>query len=340
VGPLDQASREPGGRPRLGFLGVGWIGRARMEAIAKAGLADVVVVADADANAATEAAGEVGAAVVDPGRILFHEGLDGLVIATPSALHADQAIAAFDAGLSVFCQKPLARDSAETVAVVAAAARANRLLGVDLSYRHLEGTRRMLEVVSSGEIGDVYAADVTFHNAYGPDKRWFTDRSLSGGGCLIDLGTHLVDLVHLMLPGQRLHVVAADMFARGQRIDPAAGPVEDHAVATLRSSAGASVRLACSWFTHAGRDALIEATFHGTDGSVQLNNVDGSFYDFESWLCRGTKRERLSAPPDSWGGRAAVAWTRQLGLPEHEREPQALDEFVALAEVIDEIYGR
>ena len=74
--------------------------------------------------------------------------LDGIVIATPSALHAEQAIRALDAGMAVFCQKPLGRDAAETAAVVEAAQRADRLLGVDLSYRFTRGMAAIAAVVA------------------------------------------------------------------------------------------------------------------------------------------------------------------------------------------------
>ena len=130
--------------PKLGFLGVGWIGRHRMQAIAASGLAEIVAVADAAPAAAKDAADEVGASAVDPVALLGGDlGLDGVVIATPSALHAAQAVAALERGFAVFCQKPLGRTAPETAAVVEAARAADRLLGVDLSYRHVEGVRRM-----------------------------------------------------------------------------------------------------------------------------------------------------------------------------------------------------
>jgi predicted dehydrogenase len=143
---------------RLGFLGVGWIGRDRMRALVASGLAEAALVADASPAVAEEVAAEVGAQVVAPDELL-RAGLDGVVIATPSALHAQQSIAALDAGSAVFCQKPLGRDAAETAAVVDAARRNDRLLGVDLSYRHLAATEALRGVLSTGELGEVYAAE-------------------------------------------------------------------------------------------------------------------------------------------------------------------------------------
>src|SRR5207253_10679306 len=80
---------------------------------------------------------------------------DGVVIATPSALHARQCIAAFEAGAAVFCQKPLGRNAIEVAAVLDAARRADRSLGVDLSYRHTAAMQAIRERVRAGELGRI-----------------------------------------------------------------------------------------------------------------------------------------------------------------------------------------
>jgi predicted dehydrogenase len=291
-------------RPRLGFLGVGWIGRDRMEAISRSGAAEVAAICD-PALAGSVAFEE-----------LLERELDGIVIATPSALHAEQATAAIERGFAVFCQKPLARTAAEARRVVDAARAADVLLGVDLSYRHAEAFR----VALAEDVGELVAADLVFHNAYGPDKPWFYDPALAGGGCVIDLGIHLVDLA-LAVAGP-IERVEARLHG---------SPVETHAVAQLDA-----VRIACSWNLHAGADAVIEASFYGTDGAVSVTNVDGSFSDFRCERFHGTARETLVEPPDAWGGRAAVAWAERLAAgagfdPDAER-------LVALHETIDRIY--
>src|SRR3954453_6671205 len=167
-------------RPRIGFAGLGWIGRHRMNALTGSGVADAEMLCDP----------------AMPETSSFHELLasdvDGIVIATPNALHARQAIAALERGKAVFCQKPLGRDAKETASIVDAARANDRLLGVDPSYRHAAAMRAVRDAVR--ELGKIFAAELTFHNAYGPDKSWFYDRDLSGGGCVLDLGVHLVDL--------------------------------------------------------------------------------------------------------------------------------------------------
>ncbi len=114
--------------------------------------------------------------------------------------------------------------------------------------------------------------------------------------------------------------------------------MEDYAVATIELEGGATVRLACSWRVHAGVDAVIEAAFYGTHGAVALTNVGGSFYDFRALRHTGTTSTVLVEPPDAWGGRAAVEWTRRLAAG--ERFDATADELVATAAVLDRVYGR
>jgi predicted dehydrogenase len=325
--------------PRLGFLGVGWIGRHRLEAIVRSGAACAAAVADVVLESATTAArcapGAVALRSMDE---LLEADLDGIVIATPSALHAEQAIAALERGVAVFCQKPLGRTAAETRRVVDAARRVNRLLGLDLSYRCTVGMQQIRELVGAEELGVVYAADLVFHNAYGPDKAWFRDPTLSGGGCVIDLGIHLVDLALWTLGFPRVTSVTSRLFARGEPLPSAASVVEDYAEVRLDLDTGAAVRLACSWNLPAGRDAAIEAAFYGTRGGAALRNVNGSFNDFVAVRYRGTSCERLAEPPDDWGGRAAIAWARRLATG-GDYEP-GVEQLVDVAAVLDAIYGR
>jgi predicted dehydrogenase len=318
-------------RPRVGFLGVGWIGQARMRALLDARLVEPAGVADVDPELRARAAGDLPA--VETLDELLELGLDGLVIATPSALHAEQARAALERGVAVFCQKPLGRDAGEARAVVDAARRADRLLGVDLSYRHT----RAVEALRAAwpELGHVHAVDLVFHNAYGPDKPWFTDPALSGGGCLIDLGTHLVDLALWLTGAERISVQAAALRRRGR--PPAAGEVEDFALVQLELEGDVTARVACSWFLPAGRDCVIECTAYGSDGAATVRNVGGSFYDLEALRLRGTTSEVLVRPPDDWGGRAVSAWAGRLA--EDRGFDPAAEEHVRVAGVLDAIYG-
>ncbi|MFN3513527.1 MAG: Gfo/Idh/MocA family protein [Phenylobacterium sp.] len=331
--PAPRALTRP---PRLGFAGVGWIGRHRMQAMLETGLVEAAAVLDPSPDMAAEALKLApGAARADDFEGLLAMDLDGVVIATPSALHADQAIQALRRGAAVFCQKPLGRDAAEAGAAVAAARTTDRLLCVDFSYRFTEAMRAVRGRIGDGELGRVHAVDLVFHNAYGPDKPWFYDPGLSGGGCLMDLGVHLVDLALWTLGFPEVERIDADLFAGGRPLT--AGAVEDYAAATLRLSSGAVVRIACSWRLPAGCEAVISAAFYGERGGAAMRNVGGSFYDFTAELYRGCETQVLTSPPDAWGGRAAADWAQRLARgarfdPEAER-------FVAVSQVLDRIYA-
>jgi predicted dehydrogenase len=237
----------------------------------------------------------------------------------------------------VFCQKPLGRSAAETRSVVAAARGANCLLGVDLSYRHTAAIREIRDVLRSGSLGRVFAVDLVFHNAYGPDAAWFYDRALAGGGCVIDLGIHLVDLALWLLEFPAVEAVESRLFASGEVLANGDPRVEDYAAVQLRLAGGITVQLACSWRLSAGCDAVIRAAFYGTGGGAAMTNVDGSFYDFVAERYRGTGRERLASPPDAWGGRAAIDWVEQLaGDTGFADEAERL---IDVADVLDRIYG-
>ncbi len=324
--------------PRLGFLGVGWIGRHRLEAIAADGCGEIAAIADASPEMRDAAARHAPEArLVDGLEDLLALDLDGVVIATPSALHAEQSIACLDAGLAVFCQKPLGRSGAETARVVRAARAADRLLAVDLSYREVAAFAAVRELVRDGELGDVYAAELEFHNAYGPDKPWFYDRALSGGGCVMDLGVHLVDAVLHALDFPRVRGVTSRLFASGRPLARGDAAIEDFACAELDLDGGAIARLSCSWRLHAGRDAAIAMRLYGTRGGAAVTNVAGSFYDFRAERFEGTRAKVLVEPPDAWGGRAACAFTRRLrDAPTFDAQAERLCE---LASVVDRIYG-
>ena len=326
-------------RPRVGFLGVGWIGRHRMEAMLATGEVEAVAVADPSPGMAAQAlALTPGAARVEDLDALLALDLDGLVIATPSALHAAQATRALEHGVAVFCQKPLGRTAAETRAAVEAARAADRLLAVDLSYRFTAAAQAVRDQVRSGALGRVSVVDLVFHNAYGPDKPWFYDRAQSGGGCLLDLGVHLIDLALWTLDFPRATQVSATLMAGGRPLAGRADAVEDFAACSFATAQGALVRLACSWNLPAGRDAVISAAFYGETRGAALRNVEGSFYDLAAELFDGPQRQILASPPDAWGGRAAADWARRLAAG--ERFDRAAERLVDTAAVLDRLYGR
>jgi predicted dehydrogenase len=336
--PQAKSEPSPGSRerhPRLAFVGVGWIGRSRMEALVRSGSGDVAAIVDPLPQMASDARLLAPqAAVFTSIEDALHQGYDGIVIATPSALHAEQAVRAMEAGHAVFCQKPLGRNHQETARVIDTAKRNDVLLGVDFSYRYLDAIAAMRPHIA--EIGDIYAVNAVFHNAYGPDKAWFYDASLSGGGCLMDLGIHLVDMVLWLLEYPSITAVNGSLLRKGLPVRDR-DDVEDYASALLTLDNRTNVSLACSWGLPLGCDAFIEVSLFGTEGGVSLRNVNGSFYDFAAHRYRGTRCELLHQPPDDWGGKALVAWADELARD--NRYSPAMDSVVQVASVIDAIYS-
>jgi predicted dehydrogenase len=338
---LEPVRRAPAAlsRPRVGFLGVGWIGRNRMEAMLADGAIEAVAVADASAEMAEAAlALAPGAARARDLDDLLAMDLDGLVIATPSGFWQNTATPFRSARSVCSACRPLGRTTNEVRTVVDAARAADRLLAVDLSYRFTEAARRVRDLVREGALGRVFAADLVFHNAYGPDKPWFYDPALSGGGCVMDLGVHLVDLALWTLDFPEVAAVNGALMAGGAPLVSPETQVEDYATASLALADGTSVRIACSWRLQAGCEADISAAFYGTEGGAALRNVGGSFYDFAAHRLRGVAAEPIAAPPDAWGGRAAQDWARRLAAGERF-DPQA-ERLVQVAAVLDRIYGR
>jgi predicted dehydrogenase len=325
---------------RLGFAGLGWIGRKRLDAVAKRSGIAVSALCDTQPQAMANAAAAFPEAIAtDDFEELLHADIDAVVIATPNALHVSQSLRALERGLAVFCQKPLALSADGVQAIVAAARKANRRLGVDYCYRHVAGMHDLRERMRNGALGELLFVDMKFHNAYGPDKRWCYDKHMAGGGCLLDLGVHLIDLAVWLLEIRDLDVVSADLFA-AKRTQPKwrSTQIEDVALACLRDERGAALRLACSWNLHAGRDCEIELAIYGTKAGAVWRNVNGSFYDFVLEWATGTRREILAQPPDEWGARAICEWAEAL-----RRDPSFDDEalsFVPTARVIDAIYAK
>lgn len=325
-------------RPRIGFVGTGWIGQSRMKAIAEQNLCELAGIVEPN-SAMAKMAREIAPSceIRDSIDALLEMGIDGVAIATPSALHAEQAIQALERGVSVFCQKPLARNCEETRRVIDAARCADRLLRVDFSYRFLRAVQQIHELLHKRELGDIYVANAVFHNAYGPDKAWFYDPRLSGGGCVMDLGIHLIDLILWIFDYPLVESIHGRLLKEGKAVHRVESNVEDYAMASLQLDNGVIAQMACSWRAHAGCDAVIEFGVYGTRGGVRLHNVNGSFFDFQTERFTGTRTEILSSPPESWGGRAASDWLRQLSLS--NRFEADAERFIDVAVMLDRIYA-
>lgn len=325
-------------RPRLGFVGLGWIGGARLDAVARAGVAQVAALADPDrARLATAAHTCAGATTFSDGDALLEAApaleLDGVVLATPNGCHAGQALAALDRGLAVFVQKPLATRAADVERVLAHARSADRALAVDYSYRGLSGARDLRSRIAGGELGEVFLIDGVFHNAYGPDRSWCYDPELGGGGCLLDLGVHLADLALFIAGGGTIRDVGG--WIRSLADHPA---IDGFASVAFHVEGGPRVRFDTSWHAHTGRDCEFRLTVSGTNGAAEIRNVDGSFYDFELCMRDGRRETIVAREGRAWMDRVVVEWAARLA--QGARYDSAVETSLDVARVVDTVYGR
>ena len=240
-------------RPTIALAGCGAV-TTRYYLPALASLRDRVDVAglfDSDTARAQEIARHFPTArVADSFEGLLGVGASIVILASPPAAHAVQAIAALRAGSHVLCEKPLASSAAEAVAMAAAAIEYNRLLCVNMVRRHFPASGLVEKLIANDSMGSLRSIAVF----EGGPFRWpirdqsYFSRAVSGGGVLADVGTHVVDLL-------------TGWFGQAEFIayhDDAMGAVEANALLALRfRGAPATIRLSRDW----GRPNLIELTF-------------------------------------------------------------------------------
>jgi predicted dehydrogenase len=336
---LETGRAAPPAHARLGLVGAGRSALHFLRALTPDHAFEVVARCPAPGDAATDIALLAPrAAVVRSFDELLAAGVEGVLISCPTAARVEQAIAAAERGIAVFCQRPVGRDAAETRRVIAAARRANVLLGVDMSLRLTDAMRILRSTVQAGELGDIYAVDLVYHNANGPAHEWARNVTLSGGGCVMDSGISMIDIALWTLGFPRVTGVTSRLFARGERIEAGSLAAEDYATALIELDTGVTVNMSSAWNLPIGQNARIAATFYGTEGGGTLRNINGSYYDFISELFHGTHRHALTTQPDNWLGRAEMLWADGVARGDHY-DPW-VEGVADVATVVDRILGK
>ena len=248
---------------RVAVAGVGTIARAYLDVIAS-GETDLEVVAVVECDNA-----RIPADLPVPVFRDVHSLVDarvelevqGLLVCTPPIGHVPISTAALDAGLSVLCEKPLALNRPGLHMMFDTARKADRLVMMAATYRYAEDIQRTKELIDAGDLGDV----VLFRNAFTASvdmrDRWNSRPETSGGGVVIDLGTHSVDIARYLL-GPIRHIAATET----RRIQPIA--VEDTAQLLFRTDSGATGTIDLSWSLGNGSQWYV--TVDGTKASVRL----------------------------------------------------------------------
>jgi predicted dehydrogenase len=255
------------GRLRVALLGTGWIMDFHARAVREHPGAELVAAANwrepslrrlAERHGIPRVTTDWRALAADP-------GVDAVVIGTPNALHAAQAIAFLEAGKHVLVEKPMGRTLAEADAMVAAAGRARGWLMVAHCWRFHPDVRALRARVEGGELGEIVKTrSYGVHARWGPSG-WFTDPELAGGGALLDMGVHAIDTTRYLLGDPRPVRVCA---AVGTRYGGYA--VDDDAVLLVSWSNGANSVVESGWWQPhlAGLEADTE--LYGTGGYARV----------------------------------------------------------------------
>jgi predicted dehydrogenase len=251
---------------RLGIIGAGGIGKTHLRAWAANGITPAAI-ADANPTVLAAAVEAHGGEPFADGESLIRSGLvDIACICTPPAFHADLAVTALEAGLAVFCEKPLATTVADAERVQAAVERSGAMFAVGFCHRFQPQVERLREMIAEGDLGVIrefrnrFAGHLT--NA---ETRWFSNPAMSGGGALIDTSVHSVDLFRYLV-GEPVGVQAFTSTCESD-LGPAL-EVEDTGVIILKTADGALGVIETSWRTPPGEWVL---SVHGTGGTATLD---------------------------------------------------------------------
>ena len=247
---------------KLGLVGAGAIARAYGAAIAASNSAELVAVADVDRAAAEALAAETGATAYGSHQDLAAcAGCDAVIVTTPPITHAGIVVDLIGQGLPVLCEKPLSVDFESARKMIRAAEEAGILLSMASKFRFSDDVIAAREMILAGEIGTPLMLENVFTGVVDMTSRWNANPAVSGGGVLIDNGTHSADIIRFLLgPIDKVLAMAAP------RIQNMA--VEDGVVMMVRTEAGAQATAETSWSIHKDRSAFIE--IYGTTGAIEI----------------------------------------------------------------------
>jgi predicted dehydrogenase len=250
---------------KLGVIGAGGIGSVHIDAAQTVGI-DVVAIADVNRELGEQIGRDKGIPHVfhDARQLYAMPEVQAVVIAAPNKFHAPLTLDALDAGKDVFVEKPMAMTVAECGAMNAAAAKHGAILQVGFVRRFSKVATTARAYIDAGRLGDIYHAKANYYRRRGIPGlgRWFTHKAMSGGGPLIDLGVHVIDLVMHLMHFPKVTRVSGKVYSNfGRHMQKYlyehmwAGPphyegvfdVEDAAHALIRLEGGATIELNAVW---------------------------------------------------------------------------------------------
>ncbi|MCE3204023.1 Gfo/Idh/MocA family protein [Paenibacillus sonchi] len=271
---------------RIGVIGTGSISGMHLNAYRNNPQTVVYAVCDLNEERARAAAAEYGAGKVytDYRALLADSGVDAVSICTWNNSHAEISIAALKAGKHVLVEKPLCRTLEEAVQVQQAVEESGKILQVGFVRRYDANVQLLQKLAGAGEFGEIYYAKATTLRRLGNPGGWFSDIERSGGGPLIDIGVHVIDLCWYLMGRPKPVSVSANTYRKlGNRAnvenlsfykaadyDAANNTVEDLANALIRFENGASLLVDVSFTLHAKEDGR-SVSLYGEKGGFEID---------------------------------------------------------------------
>lgn len=271
---------------RIGIVGCGGIANGKhMPSLSKLENVEMVAFCDIIPERAEEAAAKFGtpAAKVyaDYKEMLAEEQLDIVHVLTPNDSHADISIAALESGHHVMCEKPMAKTAADARRMVEAAKRSGKKLTIGYNNRFRADSWYMKKLCEEGELGDIYFAKAhAIRRRAVPTWGVFLDEEKQGGGPLIDIGTHALDLTLWMMDNYKPKVVLGTKYhelAKRENAANAWGPwdpekftVEDSAFGMIVMENGATVMLESSWALNSLEVDEAKCSLSGTEAGADM----------------------------------------------------------------------
>ncbi len=296
---------------RVGIIGVGGIANGKhMPALKKLPTVEMVAFCDIVKAKAVKGAAEYGVAgakvYTDYKEMLATEKLDVIHVCTPNSSHSEITVASLEAGAHVMCEKPMAKTSEQARAMVAAAKKTGKKLSIGYQNRYRADSQYLKTMVDKGELGDVYFAKaLAIRRRAVPTWGVFLNEELQGGGPLIDIGTHALDLTLWLMNNYEPKMVVGTTYHKlGSKKnaanawgpwDPAKFTVEDSAFGFVTFKNGATVVLESSWALNSLEVGEAICVLCGTEAGADM---------FDGLRINGEKYSRLyvNKPDMSAGG--------------------------------------
>lgn len=269
---------------KIGIIGPGMIARgAHMRSFSKDPRAEILAVSSRSEQTAQKAASEFGVPhwYTSEDEMLAGHSFDLIVVATPNKFHASSVIKALQSGANVLCEKPPAKTAAEAVQMEQAAKEAGKHLFYGFQQRFNTETEILKKAVASGDLGDIYHVSVQALRRRGiPGWGSFIDKELQGGGPLIDVGVHMLDLAVYLTDFPRAVEVSAVThahFGKKEGVgllgdwDRERFSVEDFACGMIRFENGMSLLIETSYAANTAEEEALNVKLYGNKGGAELS---------------------------------------------------------------------